>query len=191
MVVVHIRGHVIRHNFLVGGAHQAFQQGGGKSGPVLALVAVDQVGPFVFRQKTQSISQARLEVRGAEVHTQVQRLDLSSFKQGLVIGGVEAVCGDVTLDQRIGVGQIHDGLDAVGLGQCICVSGPAQLVIHGAAAAEECVFSQFSHCYIAEVGKYRVGGIVRPVIGAGELVDEILVVVAAGLLHGEGDGDIL
>ncbi|CAN4017887.1 Transcriptional regulator, y4mF family, partial [Dysosmobacter welbionis] len=45
--------------------------------------------------------------------------------------------------------------------------------------------------HVAEVGEHRVGGVVRPLVGAGQLVDEVLVIVAALLLHGDGDGDAL
>ena len=145
----------------------------------------------MFRKEAQPFGQARLEVRSGEIHAQIQGLDLSGFKQGLIIGGVEAVGGDVALDQCVGIRQVHDGLDVAGLGQRVRVGGTAQLIVDGAAAAEKSVFPQVTHCHIAEVGEYCVGGVVRPVVGPGELMDEILVIVTAGLLHGEGDGDVL
>ncbi|CAN4030150.1 D-alanine--D-alanine ligase, partial [Dysosmobacter welbionis] len=189
--VIHIGGHVVRHNLVIGGAHQALQQGGDKAGPVLALGAVDQIGPLILREEAQALRQAGLEVGSGEVHAQVQGLHLPRLVQRLVVGGVEALGGDVALDQLVGIRQVHDRLDAAGLCQVIGIGGAAQLVVHGAAAAEKGVLPQIAHSHVAEVGEHRVGGVVRPLVGAGQLVDEVLVIVAALLLHGDGDGDAL
>ncbi|CAN4005519.1 O-acetyl-ADP-ribose deacetylase, partial [Dysosmobacter welbionis] len=172
VIVIHIGGHVVRHNLVIGGAHQALQQGGDKAGPVLALGAVDQIGPLILREEAQALRQAGLEVGSGEVHAQVQGLHLPRLVQRLVVGGVEALGGDVALDQLVGIRQVHDRLDAAGLCQVIGIGGAAQLVVHGAAAAEKGVLPQIAHSHVAEVGEHRVGGVVRPLVGAGQLVDE-------------------
>ena len=191
MVVILVGGHVVVHHLLIGGAHEAGQQRGDEARAVLALVAVDQIRTLVGREEAQAVRKAGLEVRRGEVHAKAQRLHAAGLVQGLIVGGVEALLGEVALDLLGGVGQIQDGADVVFLGERVGVGRAADLVVHRAAAAEQGVFAQRAEGDGPEVGEDLVGGIVAALVGADKLVDQVLIPVAALLLHGDAHGDVL
>ena len=191
MIVIDISSHVVLHHLVIAGAHEAGQQSRDKTSPVLALGAVDQIGALIGGKELQALSKAGLEVVGGKINTQIQGLHLPVGKQGLIVGRVKPFRIDIALNQLVGIRQIHHRLDTVCLGQIVGIGRPAQLIVHRAAAAEEGVLAQFAGGNIPEVSKNSIGSVVLPNIGAGELMDEVLVTVALLLVHGDGHSDVL
>ena len=143
---------------------------------------MDIVGTLVGREEPQALGQTLLELRSGEVHAQIQ---IDHLLAG-VVGISEALIG---LGLLLTVGEVHDHVHARLLQSGIHIGVAAQLRVDGGGATVQHILAHAGGGDVAEVAELGVGqvGIIGTVIGALQVVHDVLGHVAALLRHLEGD----
>ena len=183
-VVVLIGGHVVGVDLGILRAHEALEQSGDIARAILALGAVDKVRTLVLDHVAQTVCQTVLEGLLGEVNAEVQEHDILL---GVIAFGIALVGGSL---RRV-VGEVDEGLDAGGFRCLVRVGVTTQLGVNRAGGAIQNVLAHAGGGDDAEVCKLLVGqvGIVLAVIGAVEVMEQVLRHVAARFLHLELDLD--
>ena len=143
---------------------------------------MDIVGTLVGGEEPQALGQTLLELRSGEVHAQIQ---IDHLLAG-VVGISEALIG---LGLLLTVGEVHNDVHARLLQRRIHIGVAAQLRVDGGGATVQHILTHAGGGDVAEVAELGIGqvGIIGTVIGALQVVHDVLGHVAALLRHLEGD----